>query len=137
MPNTEKTNDRSSWSITPGASLLVIGLVLIALSVAWPKLSNGSPSWSDEKAESYQAASAELHQLSMQMAGTPAEDQTRARQDALAAAHTKYAALRAELDEARSRPARIATILRYSGILLAMVGTLLLWTAREKTSSGS
>jgi hypothetical protein len=136
MSKTE-TNDRSYWPITAGASLLVLGLVLIAVSLVWPSVSNASSGWTDEKAEAYQSASAELHQLSMQMAATPAEDQTRARQDALAAAQSKYAALRAELDEARSRPARIAAILRYSGIFLAVVGTLLLWNAREKTSYSS
>jgi uncharacterized membrane protein len=136
MSNTE-TNDRSDWPILAGATLLVLGLALVVMSLVLPNLSRGSSGWSEEKAESYQAASAELHRLSMQMAGIAAEDQTRARQDALAEAQTKYANLRAELDAARSRPARIATILRYAGIFLAAAGTLLLWNAREKTSSNA
>jgi predicted negative regulator of RcsB-dependent stress response len=104
--------------------LVLIGLVLIALSVVWPMVSTGRSRWTDEQALAYQSASAEVHRLSMQAANMEPEEQTRALRDELANAESKYAALRAELDAARGRPSRIATVLRYLGIALLIGGLL-------------
>jgi hypothetical protein len=136
MSETDK-NDRYFWQVASGALLLMIGLALVALSLAWPRLSDGSSTWTNEKAEAYQAASAEVHQRTMQMAATPPEEQTRANKEALADAQTTYAGLRAELDDARTRPARLATILRFGGILLAISGAIILWMFRETSTSAS
>lgn len=134
MPPT-KESDRKSWLLASGTSMLVIGLALVALSVVWPKISTGNSTWTENKAEAYQAASEELHSLSMQMAATPPEQQSRARADALAEAESKYTALRIELEDARERPARIATILRYTGIALAALGAVTLWTRRDASQA--
>ncbi len=114
-------------------ALTLVGLVLIALSVVWPKVATGRRGWTDEKALAYQSASAELHRLSMQTAATEPENQTRALHENLADAELKYAELRAELDAARARPARIATILRYAGIAILAAGILGLVAKRGRT----
>ncbi|MEX0612400.1 MAG: hypothetical protein WD738_12000 [Pirellulales bacterium] len=124
--STSDTAVKLSWRDGSAMFLLLTGLVLIALSVIWPKVSSGRSAWTDEKALAYQSASAELHRLSMQAAGTEPENQTRELQDKLAGAESKYAELRAELDAVRGRPARIATVFRYVGIVLLVGGVLAL-----------
>jgi hypothetical protein len=124
-----------AWREASAMFLLLAGLGLIALSLVWPAISSGPSAWTDEKALAYQAASAKVHSLSMQAAGTGPEQQTRELHDKLADAQTKYVDLRAELDAARSQPARLATILRYSGILLLAAGVIALLAKRRAESA--
>lgn len=109
---------RDAWAML----LTLAGLVLIALSAVWPRVATGRHGWTDEKAVAYQSASADVHRLSMQAAATEPESQSRALHDELAEAESRYVELRAELDSARGKPARIATMLRYAGILLLAGG---------------
>ena len=118
------------WRDAAAMVLLFSGLGLIALSMVWPSVSSGSVGWTDDKALAYQAASGEVHSLSMQAAATEPEKQTREFHEKLADAQSKYVELRAELDAARGRPARIATILRYAGIVLLAVGVVALLLKR-------
>jgi hypothetical protein len=60
----------------------------------------------------------------MQAGSAAPESQSRALQDALADAQSKYASLRAELDAAREQPARFATAIRYAGIVLLIGGLI-------------
>ena len=136
MPASE-TASKTSWFDLSAMLLLLAGLLLIALSVVWPRVFTGRSGWTDEKALAYQAASAEVHRLSMQAATGAPENQTRAHQEELADAESKYAALRAELDTARGRPARIVAMLRYGGILLLVAGALGLLARRDSPSAGS
>jgi hypothetical protein len=133
--STNEMPARVSWAHVSATLLLMIGLMLIGLSFVWPTMASSQSAWPNEKAEAYQAASANVHRLSMQMAGRTPQDQTRAHHEELANAQTNYAALRTELDEARIRPARIATILRYSGILLAAGGAVWLFARRETSTA--
>ena len=71
---------------------LVLGLLCVALSVAWPTISNGQSSWSEEQAVAYQEASAKVHELSMQAGSTAPEEQSHAMHEQLADAQNKYAA---------------------------------------------
>jgi hypothetical protein len=126
-----------SWRAVAAMLLLLVGLVCIALSVVWPAVSTGRSAWSDEQALAYQAASAEVHRLSMQAAATEPEKQTRALHDELNKAEAKYRDLRAELDSARSRPSRIAKMLRIGGILLLAGGIVGLIAKRDGGSRPS
>jgi predicted negative regulator of RcsB-dependent stress response len=116
------------------AITLLSGLVMVLLSFVWPAISIGQSAWSDEKAAEYQSASADVHRLSMQAGSAAPEDQSRAQQDALADAQSKYASLRAELDAAREQPARFAKVIRYAGIVLLVGG--LIGLARNSGAAG-
>jgi len=83
---------------TWAALALLAGLLCVALSVAWPAISNGQSSWSDEKAVAYQEASAKVHELSMQAGSTAPEEQSHAMHEQLADAQ------RGQLD-AQAEPA--------------------------------
>ena len=125
-----ETPDRISWRHVLPILLSITGMLLIGLSFVWPRMFPPQAAWPDDKAEAYQAASAELHRLSIQTGTAAPENQTRAARDQLADAQANYATLRTELDDVRSRPARIGIILRYSGILLAVVGSI--WTIASR-----
>jgi hypothetical protein len=127
-----ETPDQISWRHVLPILVSISGMMLIGLSFVWPRMFPAQAAWSDEKAEAYQAASADLHRLSMQTGAAAPENQTRAAQEQLADAEANYAALRTELEDARSRPARIAIILRYSGILFAVVGSIWTVASRDK-----
>ena len=115
-----------AWYHVTAMVILLSGLGLVALSLFWPRVFAGKSGWTQEQASKYQAASADVHRLSMQAGSTPPEDQTRSLQNELAKAQAEYGALRDELDAARARPGRIAAILRYLGIALAVGGALAL-----------
>lgn len=119
-----KTLARVRWRDSFSLVALIGGLILTMLSFAWPAVSTGRSEWSDQQAVEYQAASSELHRLSLQIGSTPPEDQSRAKQKELADAQSKYAALRAELDAARRYPTRIAAVLWYTGIFLLICGLI-------------
>jgi hypothetical protein len=102
---------------------LLTGILLVVLSFAWPMMSTSRSGWTDEKAVEYQAASADMHRLSMRAGSTAPENQTRTTQNDLADAKAKYATLRSELDSARSQPAWPARGLLVAGVLL-IVGSM-------------
>jgi len=124
---------QDAWAIL----VLLLGFALIALSIIWPSVTSGKSAWTDEKAVAYQAASAKVHSLSMQSAGMEPENQSREFHEKLADAQLQYGDLRAELDAARSRPARIATVLRYAGVLLSAAGVLALLAKRGAGTAAS
>jgi hypothetical protein len=126
-----------SWRAAIAMLLLLTGLACIALSLVWPAVATGRSAWSDEQAVAYQAASAEVHRLSMHAAATAPEKQTRALHDELNKAEATYRDLRAELDAARSRPSRIAKILRIGGALLLAGGIVGLVAKRDGQSRPS
>jgi hypothetical protein len=120
---------------TWAALALLAGLLCVALSVAWPAISNGQSSWSDEKAVAYQEASAKVHELSMQAGSTAPENQSRTMHEQLAEAQSKYAALRTQLESVRSQPARIALVLRYTGLALLVGGVIALVKSAGKNTA--
>jgi len=122
MPATDET-PRIPWRRIAFVSSLLTGVCCIALSIAWPMLSNGASRWSGEQAVAYQSAAAKLHQISMTAGATPSDKQTRALHDELAAAQAEYGRLRGELDAVREAPAHIATMFRYVGLITALAGT--------------
>lgn len=126
-----------SWPNLLATSMVLTGFALVALSLLGTTVSTGRYGWTDEKAVAYQAASADLHRLSMKAAGTAPEDHTRALQERLVDAQTKYAGLRGELDAARARPAIIASIMRYGGILFAAAGAAALYWLPKPSRSRS
>ena len=98
-----------SWFHAAAMVVSIIGLALVALSLFWPRVFAGPSGWTDEKAAKYQAVSAEVHRLTMQVSSTPTENQARTLQNEWADAQADYGALRAELDAARARPSRGAS----------------------------
>lgn len=105
------------------AALILVGVLMIGASLFTPHLSPGRSAWSQQQALEYQAAAANLHQLSHDFAEASPGPQVEAVQDKLNQAKVEYRRLRTQLDAARSLTGRITTILRVAGVVLAIAGT--------------
>ena len=90
------------WRAALPATPLIVGIVIVVLSLFWPKGASQS-SWSPEQAKKYQAASVELHGLSHSMAHAKPDEQA-ALNKKLQQAEADYKAIRSQLDSAIDRP---------------------------------
>jgi predicted PurR-regulated permease PerM len=102
-----------------------LGVVLIGLSLVWPAVSSGRSQWSDEQAREYQSVSAELHGLSHQLAHEQEEGgdvDTLAQK--LQQANSEFDRLHQQLETAQQSPLRIASVLRFLGFVLIVVGAI-------------
>lgn len=116
---------------------LAIGLVLIVLSLAWPS-AVGSSGWSEEEAREWSAASAEMHSLLHNHGHAPGEAEATSRDHespALKAARERYAKADAGLQKARSFRFGVAAVLKWSGIVLLVAGTICWWVI-QRTGAG-
>ena len=104
---------------------IAAGLILVVASVIWPKLDTGRSSWSDEKAKAYQDVSLDYHNLSFR---DPNKAENRRLLDETKA---KFEVLKSELDSSRERGNKVATWLRWTGVVLAIVGGVGVMTTRE------
>ena len=133
MATTDSPVERSRCRAWPVVALS-LGISLVGLSLVWPNISGGRANWTEEQALAYQAASARLHELSHGHGDRSAGAVTEPVHPEMQKAQREYDGLRAQLDAARERPAQIATILRYAGILVAVAGIFRLAADRSATS---
>ena len=122
--------EKIPWRQAAAMAAVVAGILLVGVSIIWPRVFSGRSGWSDEKASGYQAAASRLHELSMKSAAATPGSQTKTARDELAQAEADYARIRGELDTARERPQTIAKYIRYSGALLLLGGTAALLIKR-------
>ena len=92
---------------------LIVGIVLVALSVAWPRLFTSRAVWTDDDAGQHAAAAADFHRQTV--AGPSASG-------ALAAARQKFDESKARLDAARNRGQTTANVLFWIGLVTALTG---------------
>ncbi len=102
---------------------MATGLVLFALSFAWPQVVDSDAVWSDEQARERSEAATELRRLKQ----AHGEDEAKAHDESgdaakLAKAQQRYQRSNAELESARSRRGWSAALLRWGGGLLALAG---------------
>ena len=114
------------WRQVLAAFLLIAAIGLIAWSFILPGASNQRAAWSQEQARDYQAAAIKLHGLSHEFAHESREGNEEALRPELDKAQAEYDALRIQLESAMARPQRIAWILRFGGVLLAVGGAAIL-----------
>lgn len=112
------------------AAALVGGGGLILLSLFLPSLAISRTNWSPEQAKRYQDASIQLHSLSHAAVHAARDGTASETREKLQLAEAEYKAIRADLDSATARPARIALVLRLSGIALLAVGAFGLYYIR-------
>jgi hypothetical protein len=118
----------TDWRAISALSMLMVGVLLVGLSLVWARFVTGRSAWSDQQAREFQAASTKLHSLSHDFAHKAEHGDTEAIRPDLDKAQAHFAELNAQLESARNRPARIATILRFTGLLLAVAGGALYLT---------
>ncbi len=111
-------------TIYPPLIAMTAGMLLLALSAAWPHIT-GRPDWTDRQARPLAQAAADVHRLSYSHG--PAEDHPHQtdredQADQLAAAKQRYERSNTMLQRARSHPARIARFLKWTGILCSLLG---------------
>lgn len=107
------------------AGLVGLGVILLVASFLWPRLDDGRSTWTDDKASAYQEVSARYHGLSV---GNPNKPENRRLLDETKA---KFEVLKSELDSTRERGNRVAAWLRWTGVVLAIVGAAGVMTTRE------
>lgn len=111
------SSPRRPWAVA-GIVCLVIGLLLAVGSFLLPSFDNGSREWSNEKAQQFQQTAERIHQLS----GSSAGGTDAAARQALREAQDEHDRLDKERREAIDSAAWRATLLRWSGIALILVG---------------
>jgi hypothetical protein len=110
------------WPHALAILLLLIGAGLIIWSFVKPSLSSARAAWSQEQADAYQESAIKLHSLAHQAIHAAGSAEERDVETQLEKAQAEYDVLRAQLDTARSRPNRIAWLVRIGGILLMAAG---------------
>ena len=99
---------------------IFIGLSLVGLSYAWPKVQTN---WTEENQDVLAAAGAKWHASTDPHAGDPKEPPA-ARAARIADLKQKYQVQRANLISAQAAVLRTANLLYYSGIALGVAGLL-------------
>lgn len=110
-----------------------LGLLLIALALAWPSLL-GTTAWNQEHARERSQASAHYHQLVHEQHDAHGP-QAGAKDDEFRAAKERYARADAQLHHARFLSGGLAAMLRWTGVLLLAVGTAAYWVARRGSAN--
>src|SRR5690348_10341347 len=108
---------------------ILVGFVLLLLSFAWSLLFPATNSWTPDKAGRMSEIKAKLNDLSFKM-GTPASSRIKSGPDP-AALKKEYDDLRAEFDSLKSEfesaavtPQTTCSVLKWSGITLAVIGVI-------------
>ena len=105
---------------------IVLGLILLGGSFAWPRLIKDDHVWSDDQAHQLSQAAAELHHMTHAAAEAQLKnisDAERARWDAeLKATEEHYDKYRSELDRAKRVRNTAAVVMRWSGVALLLIG---------------
>lgn len=119
------------WRRLVAVLSLAAGVALFGASFIVPSLFPARSVWTTEKARQYQAALAAGHPHGHGHIDEPPDHQSQQPPPrAVTEAQAKFERLQAELDAARSRPARVATLLRATGVVLALVGTAIALATR-------
>jgi hypothetical protein len=120
------------------ASLLAIGLLLLGLGSIWTMISDGSSSWTQEKADQWSKTSNRLEVLSFAVHAPPGSEVSgrlgkpediKAEYDRVKLANEEFAAA---FDEASNGPKRMAATLKWSGVAIAAVGAVGAFSTRPK-----
>lgn len=114
-----------------------VGILLVALSFAWPSVI-GNAGWSQEQASEHAAAAAELHRLvHAQAHAQEAEHEGHAEEEhaggSLEEARGRYERSSAMLEQARSYRRWTATILRLTGVFCTLSGAAGYFVLRSAT----
>ena len=111
------------------------GLILLALCVGWTQyLDRDDYWWSDEQAKEYDDAGDEFHRLSYAPRPTDSRENgsgNAADGDPLARAEARFARAQNDLENALARKRKPALILKWTGILLVVIGVVGLFASRE------
>jgi hypothetical protein len=123
------------WRTCVAFITLLVGVILVCLSLVWAHLVTGRTAWTEEQALAFQSASSKLHSLSHDFTHAAEHGNTETVRPELDKAQARFAELNAQLESARDRPARIATILRFTGLLIAVTGGVLYLTGGRYTDA--
>ena len=120
------------------ASLLGVGLLLLGLGSIWTMISDGSSSWTQEKADQWSKVSDRLEILSFAVHAPPGSEvsgrlgkpeEVKAEYDRVKLANEEF---QAEFDNASNGPKRTAATLKWTGVAIAAVGAVGAFATRPK-----
>lgn len=118
-----------------GGALILLGLVVVAASYlpVGPMASRGN--WSQQQAQEYQAASAQLHALSNKYANEAMSGNPHAMRAEVDEAKAHFDDLKTQLESAQNRPRLIAWLMRFGGALLAAIGAAMTYWQTTSTTA--
>jgi len=107
--------------------LLGVGILLVVLSALWPLIFPASRSWTEEKSTRMTELGNEAHKLLFQAIQAkerpqPGGPSPREAQDKYDAAKAELDALKAEFEAVRDSPKNSGTYLRWTGIVMVLLG---------------
>jgi hypothetical protein len=105
-------------------ALGVVGVVMLLLGLCWKTISPTSLYWSDDRANEYTKAFAELHAAEDSAIKHPGIDS----QHQFADARDRFGKIKSELDEARSQRDRTGPYLVAAGIFAILGAVVARWT---------
>jgi hypothetical protein len=117
--------------------LVALGVALVALGLLWKTLFPPTRSWTEEKSARMGELTKEVHALLFQVeAAKQRPSMTSGRnpaevQEEYDSKKAELAALRAEFENQRDKPQTIASVLRWTGIALVLVGGVAILTLGE------
>ncbi len=114
---------------------MVVGVLLILLSVVWPRVVGTERLWSDEQARAHSVAAAELHSMAHQQkhAAGRTDDDSAGGADELEAARQRYEQSEEELLAARTFRRRTVLLLKWAGVCCSIGGAVGYFLARKTT----
>ena len=122
---------KQHWHI----ACILIGILLMAASAAWPHMVDSRKQWTNEKAAQFEEVNARLHELSdVRGHGHQHDGLTHERaSEQLAEAERDFDELAPELDAARTGPRKTAAWLQWIGIAVAALGIVAYWAGEQDT----
>lgn len=117
------------------SGLVGVGVLLVVLSLVWTQIFTGESSWTPEKAEQWAEVKDRLHNLSF-IVNSPEPPRRHASMEEAKAEYDKVKEmanqLRSEFENAYDGPRTTATILKWSGVSVLLVGIGLQFAWKEQ-----
>lgn len=122
---------------TVALAVFGLGVVLVVVSFVWPALGTSASGWTEQDGQNFEEVKLKRNQLHYKVSGSGRGEVIHGAQtaggDALVAVRKEYEQvdqeynrLQERLNSAKDRPHAWATIFKWSGITLAVVGAVLL-----------
>jgi len=112
-------------------AFLVVGICLIAASFAWQQDLGFNRGYSEQDAQEYAAAGAELHDALHESAHSHGKKSKDDKPVDVAAAQARYDAAKARRDHAFATRELTVSLMKWSGIAITFVSTVTLWLKRD------
>lgn len=114
------------------ATIIVLGLALLAASAAWSWLVDPRFFWSERQAAARAEAGLQIEAVAHQLEQAATDEQRRRAERTVEEAEAKYRHIDAEFDRAQGRARQPVVVLRWSGTLCLALGVVLYYVLAQR-----